>query len=72
MKTTKTTKLDLCLPDLEDIINEYLLLKMGYSDLDGYERSFKWKVVNKPRDCGIYDSVDVHVFDGVEVTITEE
>lgn len=70
MKTTKTTKLDLCLPDLEDIINEYLLLKMGYCEV--YERSFSWKVVNKPREYGIYDSVDNHVFDGVEIIITEE
>lgn len=70
MKTTKTTKLDLYLPDLEDIINEYLL-KMGYSE--GYDRSFKWKVVNKPRaGADIYYSVDDHVFDSVEVTITEE
>ena len=37
MKTTKTTKLDLFLPDLEDIINEYLV-KIGYSD--GYEKKF--------------------------------
>ena len=71
MKTTKSTKLDLCLPDLEDIINEYLV-KIGYSELDGNKFHFHWKVVNKPRACGIYDSVDVHVFDGVEVTITEE
>lgn len=73
MKTTKTTKLNLCQFDLEDIINEYLLLKMGYSELDGYERSFKWKVANKPRaGADIHDSVDHYVFDSVEVTITEE
>jgi hypothetical protein len=69
MRTTKTTKLDLCLTDLEDIINEYLL-KMGYSEC--YDRSFRWKVVNKPRPGGMYDNIDNHVFDGVEITVTEE
>lgn len=71
MKATKTTKLELCLPDLEDIINEYLLLKMGFSECD--DRSFRWKVVNKPRPgSDIHDSVDNHVFDGVEITVTEQ
>ena len=71
MKTTKTTKLELCLDDLEDIIDEYLLLKMDFSN--GYDTSFRWKVVNKPRACSdIHDSVDNHVFDGVEITVTEE
>ena len=71
MKTTKTIKLELCVPDLEDIINEYLLLSKGYSECD--DRSFRWKVVNKPRaGSDIHDSVDNHVFDGVEITVTEE
>jgi hypothetical protein len=66
MRITKTTKLDLCLPDLEDIINEYLLLKMDFSN--GYDTSFRWKVVNKSREgSDIHDSVD-----GVEITVTEE
>jgi hypothetical protein len=69
MKTTKTTKLDLCLTDLEDIINEYLL-KMGYSEC--YDRSFRWNVVNKPIPNSMYDSFDNYVFDGVEITVTEE
>lgn len=71
MKTTKTTKLDLCLPDLEDIINEYLILKMNFSEC--YDRSFRWKVVNKPRaGSDIHDSVDHYVFDGLEITVIEE
>ena len=73
MKITKTTKLELCLPNLEDIINEYLLLKMDFSNGYGYDASFRWKVVNKPRaGSDIHDSVDNHVFDGVEITVTEE
>ena len=68
MKTTKTTRLDLCLPDLEDIIDGYLL-KMGYSERK--ERSFNWKVANKPWPC-TYDGFDNYVFDGVEITVTEE
>lgn len=71
MKTTKQIKLELCMPDLVDIINEYLLLKMDF--YNGYEARFRWKVVNKPRaGSDIHDSVDNHVFDGVEITVTEE
>ena len=70
MKTTKITTLELCLNDLEDIINEYLLLKMDFSE--GQGRSFHWKVVNKPIRDDIYDSFDNYVFDGVEIIVTEE
>jgi len=71
MKTTKTTKLELSIYDLADIINGYLLLGKGYSEC--YDRSFRWKVVNKPRSgTDIHDSVDNHVFDGVEITVIEE
>jgi hypothetical protein len=71
MKATKITKLELCPSDLEDIIDQYLLLKMDFSEC--YDRSFRWKVVNKPRPgSDIHDSVDNHVFDGVEITVTEE
>jgi len=71
MRTTKTTKLELCLPDLEDIINEYLLLKMDFSN--GYDTSFRWKIVNKSREgSDIHDSVDNYVFNGVEIIVIEE
>jgi hypothetical protein len=70
MRTTKTTKLDLCLTDLEDIINEYLLPSKGYPEC--YDRSFRWKVINKPIPNSMYDSFDNYVFDGVEITVTEK
>jgi len=65
MKIQNKTEIDLSEEDLKNIIYEYLC--KGYGD---GEYDFRFKVVNKPIKSGMFDSMDHHVFDSVQVTIT--
>lgn len=65
MKIQNKTEIDLSEDDVRNILYQYLCKEHG----DG-EYSFIFKVVNKPIKSGIYDSMDHHVFDSVQVTIT--
>jgi hypothetical protein len=65
MKIQNKTEIDLSEDDVRNILYQYLTKEYG----DG-EYSFRFKVVNKPIKSGIFDSMDNHVFDSVQVTIT--
>jgi hypothetical protein len=65
MKIQNKKEIDLTEEDIKNILYEYLRKEHG----DG-EYSFRFKVVNKPIRSGMYDSMDNHVFDSIQVTIT--
>jgi hypothetical protein len=65
MKVKNKKEIDLTEEDVKNILYEYLYKEHG----DG-EYSFKFKVVNKPIRSGMYDSMDNHVFDSIQVIIT--
>jgi hypothetical protein len=65
MKIQNKTEIDLSEDDIRNILYQYLSKEYG----DG-EYSFKFRVVNKPIRSGIYDSMDNHVFDSIQVIIT--
>ena len=65
MKIQNKTEIDLTEDDVRNILYQYLCKEYG----DG-EYYFKFRVVNKPIRSGMYDSMDNHVFDGIQVTIT--
>jgi hypothetical protein len=65
MKIQNKKEIDLTEEDIKNILYEYLYKEHG----DG-EYSFKFKVVNKPIRSGMYDSMDNHVFDSIQVIIT--
>ena len=64
MKIQNKKEIDLSEDDIKNILYEYL--RKGYGD---GEYSFKFRVVNKPIRSGMYDSMDNHVFDSIQVTI---
>ena len=66
MKIQNKKEIELSEDDIKNILYEYLRKEHG----DG-EYSFKFKVVNKPIRSGMYDSMDNHVFDSIQVTITD-
>jgi hypothetical protein len=65
MKIQNKTEIDLSEDDVRNILYQYLTKEYG----DG-EYSFKFRVVNKPIKSGMFDSMDNHVFDSIQVTIT--
>lgn len=65
MKIQNKKEIDLTEEDIKNILYEYLRKEHG----DG-EYSFRFKVINKPIRSGMYDSMDNHVFDSIQVTIT--
>jgi len=65
MKIQNKTEIDLSEDDVRNILYQYLT-----KEYDDGEYSFRFKVVNKPIKSGIFDSMDNHVFDSVQVTIT--
>ena len=65
MKIQNKIEIDLSEDDIRYILYEYLRKEHG----DG-EYSFQFKVVNKPIKSGMFDSMDDHVFDSVQVIIT--
>jgi hypothetical protein len=65
MKIQNKTEIDMSEDDIRNILYQYLTKEYG----DG-EYSFKFRVVNKPIKSGMFDSMDNHVFDSVQVTIT--
>jgi len=65
MKIQNKKEIDLTEEDIKNILYEYLRKEHG----DG-EYSFRFKVVNKPIKSGIYDTMDNHVFDSIQVIIT--
>lgn len=65
MKIQNKTEIDLSEDDVKNILYEYL--RKGYGDGEYY---FKFRVVNKPIRSGMYDSMDNHVFDSIQITIT--
>ncbi len=66
MKIQNKKEIELSEDDIKNILYEYLRKEHG----DG-EYSFRFKVVNKPIRSGMYDSMDNHVFDSIQVTITD-
>jgi hypothetical protein len=66
MKIQNKKEIELSEDDIKNILYEYLRKEHG----DG-EYSFRFKVVNKPIRSGMYDSMDNHVFDTIQVTITD-
>jgi hypothetical protein len=65
MKIQNKTEIDLSEEDIKNILYEYLRKENG----DG-EYSFRFKVVNLSIKSGMYDTIDNHVFDSVQVVIT--
>jgi hypothetical protein len=65
MKIQNKIEIDLSEEDVKNII--YELLRKEYGD---GEYSFIFKVVNKPIQSGMFDSMDHHVFDSIRVIIT--
>jgi len=65
MKIQNKIEIDLSEDDVRSILYQYLSKEYG----DG-EYSFKFRVVNKPIKSGMFDSMDNHVFDSIQVTIT--
>jgi hypothetical protein len=65
MKIQNKIEIDLSEDDVRNILYQYLTKEYG----DG-EYSFKFRVVNKPIKSGMFDSMDNHVFDSIQVTIT--
>jgi hypothetical protein len=65
MKIQNKTEIDLSEDDVRNILYQYLTKEHG----DG-EYSFKFRVVNKPIKSGMFDSMDNHVFDSIQVIIT--
>lgn len=65
MKIQNKTEIDLSEDDVKNILYEYL--HKGYGD---GEYSFRFRVINKPIKSGMFDSMDNHVFDTIQVTIT--
>ena len=65
MKVQNKKEIDLSEDDIKNILYEYLRQEHG----DG-EYSFRFKVVNKPIRSGMFDSMDHHVFDSIQVIIT--
>ena len=65
MKIQDKIEIDLSEDDIRYILYKYLRKDHG----DG-EYSFQFKVVNKPIKSGMFDSMDNHVFDSVQVIIT--
>ena len=65
MKIQNKIEIDLSEYDIRYILYEYLRKEHG----DG-EYSFRFRVINKPIKSGMFDSIDNHVFDRVQVTIT--
>jgi hypothetical protein len=65
MKIQNKKEIDLTEEDIKNILYEYLRKEHG----DG-EYSFRFRVVNKPIRSGIYDTMDNHVFDSIQVIIT--
>lgn len=65
MKIQNKKEIDLTEEDIKNILYEYLRKEHG----DG-EYSFRFRVVNKPIRSGIYDTIDNHVFDSIQVIIT--
>jgi hypothetical protein len=67
MKIQNKKEIDLTEEDIKNILYEYLRKEHG----DG-EYSFRFRVVNRPIKSGIYDSMDNHVFDSIQVIIASE
>jgi len=65
MKIQNKKEIDLSEDDVKNILYEYL--RKGYGD---GEYSFKFRVINKPIKSGMFDTMDNHVFDSIQVTIT--
>jgi hypothetical protein len=64
MKIQNKTEIDLSEDDVRNILYQYLTKEYG----DG-EYSFKFRVINKAIKSGMFDSMDNHVFDSIQVTI---
>ena len=65
MKIQNKIEIDLTEDDVRDILYQYLTKEYG----DG-EYSFRFRVINKPIKSGMFDSMDNHVFDSIQVVIT--
>lgn len=66
MKIQNKKEIELSEDDIKNILYEYLRKEHG----DG-AYFFRFKVVNKPIRSGMYDSMDNHVFDTIQVIITD-
>jgi hypothetical protein len=65
MKIQNKKEIELSEDDIKNILYAFLRQEHG----DG-EYSFRFNIVNKPIRSGMYDSMDNHVFDSIQVTIT--
>jgi hypothetical protein len=65
MKIQNKKEIELSEEDIKNIIYQHLVKEHG----DG-EYAFKFRVINKPIKSGIFDSIDNHVFDSIQVVIT--
>lgn len=65
MKIQNKIEIDLSEDDVRNILYQYLTKEYG----DG-EYSFRFRVINKPIKSGMFDSMDNHVFDSIQVVIT--